>query len=213
MDKRIEEIRERVSLEETGNGYDWNHAIKDIPYLLAHITHITTLGKGTTAALTAEVRSLQEKASHDYLIWYENVGRLSTALKRIEQYIYNLPEPDYCEELFHIQDIVREVLAAHSVPIERTKVEEAKNAPCPVCIARRGIDKCRPDEAFHVTHYDAEEMNMDPLPDKPCECGLKDTTAKEMLCDTCGRKHDPSWNCVTAARGCGGGGPGEPYGT
>ena len=53
----------------------------------------------------------------------------------------------------------------------RKKVEEAKNQFCHVCIARRGIDKCRPDEAFHVTHYNAEEMHLDPLPDKPCECG------------------------------------------
>ena len=51
------------------------------------------------------------------------------------------------------------------------RAEEAEGKPCPTCIARRGIDKCRPGEAFHVTHYDAEEMNMDPLPDKPCECG------------------------------------------
>ena len=54
------------------------------------------------------------------------------------------------------------------------KVEEAKNQLCPTCIARRGIDTCRPDEEFHVTHYDAEEMNMHPLPDKPCECGDMD---------------------------------------
>ena len=95
---------------------------------------------------------------------------------------------------------------------EGEAVEEAKSQPCPTCIARRGIDKCRPDEEFHVTHYDAEEMNLDPLPDKPCECGMATSTPGE-LCETCGRSHHRSWNCVTAARGCGGGGLGEPYGT
>ena len=56
-------------------------------------------------------------------------------------------------------------------PLREREIGEAKSQPCPTCIARRGIDKCRPDEELHVTHYTAEEMNMDPLPDKPCECG------------------------------------------
>jgi hypothetical protein len=68
----------------------------------------------------------------------------------------------------------------------RKKVEEAKRQICPTCIARRGIDKCRPDEAFHVTHYDAEEMHMDPLPDKLCECGRRSDNLPDWACGMCG---------------------------
>jgi len=56
---------------------------------------------------------------------------------------------------------------------------EARDKPCMVCTARRGIDKCRPDEELHVTHYTAEEMNIDPLPDKPCECGVEEVKEEQ----------------------------------
>ena len=81
------------------------------------------------------------------------------------------------EEAFYLMDLYeteKKTTAALRAEVESlTKErEEAKNQSCPTCIARRGIDRCRPDEAFHVTHYTAEEMDMDPLPVKPCECGI-----------------------------------------
>ena len=84
------------------------------------------------------------------------------------------------DESLHLADTLRAFRKRYDAMDDentdlRKAMEEAKNQPCPVCIARRGIDKCRPDEALHVTHYTAEEMNMDPLPDKPCECGIVPT--------------------------------------
>ena len=83
----------------------------------------------------------------------------------------------YVDEDLHLADTLRAFRKRYDAMDDesaalREKVEEAKNQLCPTCIARRGIDKCRPDEAFHVTHYTAEEMHMDPLPEKPCECGI-----------------------------------------
>ena len=45
---------------------------------------------------------------------YEN-SRYRTVLEEIEKYIHNLPEPEYNEVLFHIQDIVRATIALEGV--------------------------------------------------------------------------------------------------
>lgn len=113
--------------------------------------------------------------------------------------------------------------------LERTECKGCSGLAAMLGDAQRGIDRLtteleaddslRADIKRYKTDLDTGEITREEFVSLVCCVTIgphsKDSssTIERPLCDRCKRSHDPSWNCVTAARGYGGGGPGEPYGT